>query len=183
MTGHLPVPKRLLWVCRKDSLQVFEVQFVYFYKWKSCLAVYLNIIFFSADTVTLRAESGTFGAETERMTNSRKKKPKWVHTIKFNGAVTRRVIWALDDVRITCHNAHLLMLLCLILAQTVSSSLSLDTLVAGSRSGQIVSIVFGFCVLFRRKYTADLPPACYRAYLLWIWFCKKKYEKSSFIQF
>ena len=126
---------------------------------------------------------GNFWSRNGKNDEQPKKKPKWVHTIKFNRAVTRRVIWALDDVRITCHNAHLLMLLCLILAQTVSSSLSLDTLVAGSRSGQIVSIVFGFCVLFRRKYTADLPPACYRAYLLWIWFCKKKYEKSSFIQF
>ena len=66
----------------KDSLQVFEVQFVYFYKWKSCLAVYLNIIFFSADTVTFRAESGTFGAETERMTNSRKKAEMGTYPIK-----------------------------------------------------------------------------------------------------
>ena len=44
----------------------------------------------------------------------------------LNTFVTRRVIWALDDVRIT-YNARLLMFLCQILSRTVSYSLLLDT--------------------------------------------------------
>ena len=76
--------------------------------------------------------------------------------------VTRRVIWALDEVCITCHNARLLMLLWHILAQTVLYSLSLDTLASKALGRDRFSlIVFGFCVLFRRKYTVGLPPTCY----------------------
>ena len=54
------------------------------------------------------------------------------------------------------------MLLCHILSQTVSYSLLLDTLVAGSRPGQIVSLLYLDTVFFRRKYTVGLPPTCYK---------------------
>ena len=35
------------------------------------------------------------------------------------------------------------------------------TFVAGSRPGQIVSLIGLYSVFFLRKYTVDLPPVCY----------------------
>ena len=46
-------------------------------------------------------------------------------------------------------------------SRTVSYSLLLDTLVASSRPGQIVSLIGLYSVFFRLKYTVDLPPTCY----------------------
>ena len=53
------------------------------------------------------------------------------------------------------------MLLWHTLSRTVSYSLLLDTLVASSRPGQIVSLIGLYSVFFRLKYTVDLPPTCY----------------------